>query len=98
MMALQNGSRKNEAKHVDPGLRALGKAAVGFYIKVLRVYMLAVEQGVGRGQQKGGSKQVPLNFQKGIGADIEGFAHRPALMALMTTKAQNQPNQPRVCQ
>src|SRR3989344_4872882 len=57
------------AEHVDPDLSALGKAA-GDHV---HLDVFALEQRVSGGQQERRSKQVPLDFQKTVGADVERF-------------------------
>ncbi len=73
MMALQNGSRKKVKPNTSIQVCvAFVKAAVDH----IDLDMLAVEQGERSCEQKSGGKQVPLHFQKGVGADIQSFAYR----------------------
>ncbi|MNT30171.1 hypothetical protein D3C72_1659500 [compost metagenome] len=58
------------AEHVDPDLGALGQAA-GDHV---HLDVFALEQRVASGQQERRGKQVPLDFQKTVGADVERFA------------------------
>jgi hypothetical protein len=60
----------DDADGLDGDLGALGEAAEHH----VDLHVFLAQQRVARGQQEDAGKQVPLDFQEGIGADVEGLA------------------------